>query len=57
MLEKLADVLDREIKISQQALLAILTPLITVVLGGTVAVIIASIMSAIIGFNDVALAP
>jgi general secretion pathway protein F len=34
-----------------------MTPVITVVLGVSVATIIASIMSAILGFNDLALGP
>jgi general secretion pathway protein F len=38
-------------------LLALLTPLITVAMGGMVAFVIASIMTAILGFNDLALAP
>lgn len=57
MLERLADVLDRDVRLSIERLVALLTPLITVVLGGIVATVIASIMSAIIGFNDLALAP
>lgn len=54
MLERLADVLERDVSLRVQRLLAIATPLITVLLGGTVAAIIASIMSAILGFNDLA---
>lgn len=54
MLTRLADVLDRDVKIRLQRLIGILTPVITVALGGTVAAIIASIMSAILGFNDLA---
>jgi general secretion pathway protein F len=54
MLTRLADVLDRDVKVRLQRLIGILTPLITVVLGATVAAIIASIMSAILGFNDLA---
>lgn len=57
MLDRLADVLDRDVRLSIERLVALLTPLITVVLGGIVATVIASIMSAIIGFNDLALAP
>lgn len=55
MLTRLADVLDRDIRIRLERLIGILTPVITVVLGATVAGIIASIMSAILGFNDLAL--
>lgn len=55
MLTRLADVLDRDIRTRLERLIGILTPTITVVLGATVAGIIASIMSAILGFNDLAL--
>ncbi|MBO9579639.1 MAG: type II secretion system F family protein [Sphingobium sp.] len=55
MLTSLADVLDRDIRTRLERLIGILTPAITVVLGTTVAGIIASIMSAILGFNDLAL--
>jgi general secretion pathway protein F len=57
MLERLADVLDRDVRNTMEQMIAVLTPLITVALGGMVAFVIASIMSAIIGFNDIALAP
>ena len=40
-----------------QRLQGILTPAITVFMGAVVATTIASIMSAILGFNDLALAP
>ena len=55
MLNRLADILDREVRTSLQRLIAILTPAITVVMGGVVATVIASILSAILGFNDLAL--
>lgn len=55
MLTRLADVLDRDVRTRLERLIGILTPVITVLLGATVAAIIASIMSAILGFNDVAL--
>ncbi len=55
MLERLAEVLDRDVNVRLQRLIGILTPAITVVLGATVAAIIASIMSAILGFNDLAI--
>lgn len=55
MLTRLADVLDRDVRTRLERLIGILTPVITVVLGATVAGIIASIMSAILGFNDLAL--
>lgn len=57
MLERLADVLERDVTLRIERLVAILTPLITVMLGGAVAAIIASIMTAILGFNDLAVNP
>lgn len=56
MLNRLADVLDRQVRNSVERMIAILTPAITVVMGAIVATVIASIMSAILGFNDLALA-
>jgi general secretion pathway protein F len=56
MLGRLADVLDRMVRATTQRLLAVLTPAITVIMGAAVATVIASIMSAILGFNDLALA-
>jgi general secretion pathway protein F len=38
-------------------MIGILTPAITVFMGAVVATVIASLMSAILGFNDLALAP
>ncbi len=57
MLNRLADVLDRNVRTSIERMIAVLTPAITVVMGLIVATVIASIMSAILGFNDLALAP
>lgn len=54
MCHRLADVLDREVKMRLERLLGLLTPAITILLGVTVAAIIAAIMSAILGFNDLA---
>lgn len=54
MLGRLADVMDRDVKVRLQRLIALLTPLITVIMGASVAAIIAAIMSAILGFNDLA---
>ena len=54
MLSRLAEVLERDVRIRIQRLVGILAPAITVLLGATVAAIIAAIMSAIIGFNDLA---
>jgi general secretion pathway protein F len=57
MLGRLADVLDRQVRSTIGRMIAILTPAITVFMGAVVATVIASIMSAILGFNDLALAP
>lgn len=57
MLERLADVLERDVTLRIERIVAIVTPLITVLLGGGVATIIASIMTAILGFNDLAVNP
>lgn len=57
MLGRLADVLDRQVRSTIGRIIAILTPAITVFMGAVVATVIASIMSAILGFNDLALAP
>lgn len=54
MLSRLGLVLDRDVRTRLERLVALLTPTITVVLGALVAGIIASIMSAILGFNDLA---
>lgn len=54
MLSRLADVLDRDVRFRLDRLIGIMTPAITVFLGTAVAAIIASIMSAILGFNDLA---
>lgn len=55
MLLRLADVLDRDVRTMLTRLIGFLTPAITIVMGTTVAAIIAAIMSAIIGFNDLAI--
>jgi general secretion pathway protein F len=57
MLTRLADVLDRSVRTTIERFIAILTPAITVFMGLVVATVIASLMSAILGFNDLALAP
>jgi general secretion pathway protein F len=54
MLSRLAAVLDRDVRTRLERLVAILTPAITIVLGTAVAVIIAAVMSAILGFNELA---
>lgn len=55
MLARLADIMDQDVKVRIQRAIAIITPLITIILGASVAGIIASIMSALLGFNDLAL--
>lgn len=55
ILEKLADALDRELRIGVERTIGVATPLITVTMGVIVATVIASIMTAILGFNDLAL--
>ena len=55
MLERLADLLDRDVRKSLQTLISILVPTITIVMGAAVAGVIASVMTAILGFNDLAL--
>jgi len=56
MLTRLAEVLDRDVRVRLDRVVAVLTPLITVILGASVAGIIAAIMSAILGFNELAIA-
>lgn len=55
MLGRLAHVLDRDVRTRLERFVALLTPAITLTLGAVVAAIIASIMSAILGFNDLAI--
>ena len=57
MLERLADVLDNEVRTAIGRAIGILTPAITVVIGLFIAIVIASLMSAILGFNQLALGP
>jgi general secretion pathway protein F len=54
MLGRLADVLDADVRLRIQRLIGWLVPLITIVLGAAVAGIIAAVMTAILGFNDLA---
>ena len=56
MLSRLADVLDREVRTRVERSIAVVTPLITVMMGAIVATVIASIMTAILGFDNLALA-
>lgn len=55
MLGRLADVLDRDVRTATQRMITVMTPLITVILGLTVAGIIAALFSAILGINDLAI--
>lgn len=54
MLGRLADIMDQDVRVRIQRAIAVVTPLITIILGVSVAGIIASIMSALLGFNDLA---
>ena len=54
MLGRLADIMDKDVKVRIERAIAIVTPLITIVLGASVAGIIGSIMTALLGFNDLA---
>ena len=54
MLGRLADIMDQDVKVRIQRAIAVITPLITITLGATVAGIIGSIMTALLGFNDLA---
>jgi general secretion pathway protein F len=56
MLSRLAEVLDQDVQTRLERLVAVLTPAITVILGASVAGIIAAVMSAILGFNELAVA-
>ncbi len=56
MLARLCTVLDRDIKVRLERVIAVATPVIVVTLGVLVAAMVASIMSAILGFNDLAVA-
>jgi general secretion pathway protein F len=55
MLGRLAELLDQDVRKSLQTLIAILVPSITIAMGAAVAGVIASVMTAILGFNDLAL--
>lgn len=56
MLARLATVLDRDVKVRLERVIAVATPVIVVSLGVLVAAMVASILSAILGFNDLAVA-
>jgi general secretion pathway protein F len=55
MLDRLADVLEREVRTAVERLMGLLTPVVTLAMAAMVGGIIASIISAILGFNDLAL--
>jgi general secretion pathway protein F len=55
MLDRLADVLERDVRTAVDRLLSLLTPAVTLFMALMVGGIIASIISAILGFNDLAL--
>ncbi|BBB26754.1 type II secretion system F family protein [Amphritea japonica] len=55
MLLKIADIYDRQIETQTQKLLHILEPVLILSLGLIIAVLILSLLSAIIGINDIAL--
>jgi general secretion pathway protein F len=55
MLDRLADVLDRDVRTTLERLMGLLTPVVTLIMAALVGGIIASIISAILGFNDLAL--
>lgn len=56
MLARLGTVLDREVKAQLERVIAVATPVVVVSLGVLVAATVASILSAILGFNDLAVA-
>ncbi|WP_421848467.1 type II secretion system F family protein [Novosphingobium sp.] len=56
MLARLGTVLDRDVKARLERVIAVATPVIVVALGALVAAMVASILSAILGFNDLAVA-
>jgi general secretion pathway protein F len=55
MLQRLADVLERDVRTAVERLMGLLTPAVTLLMASLVGAIIASIISAILGFNDLAL--
>jgi general secretion pathway protein F len=56
MLARLSAVLDRDVKVRLERVIAVATPVVVVSLGVLVAAMVASILSAILGFNDLAVA-
>ena len=55
MLDRLADILERDVRTTLQRLVELITPAVTLLMAALVGGIIASIISAILGFNDLAL--
>ncbi|HZZ90158.1 MAG TPA: type II secretion system F family protein [Caulobacteraceae bacterium] len=55
MLGRLADVLDREVRTTLGRLVELITPIVTLGMAAMVGGVIASIISAILGFNDLAI--
>jgi general secretion pathway protein F len=55
MLTRLADVLDRDVRTTLQRLVEMITPVVTLGMAAIVGGVIASIISAILGFNDLAI--
>ncbi|MBX9665296.1 type II secretion system F family protein [Novosphingobium sp.] len=56
MLARLSTVLDRDVNVRLERVIAVATPVVVVSLGVLVAAMVASILSAILGFNDLAVA-
>ena len=52
MLLKIADIYDKEVQATIKRLLALLEPVIILLLGGMIAVIILSILLALVGLNE-----
>ncbi|MDT7933688.1 MAG: type II secretion system F family protein [Sphingomonadaceae bacterium] len=57
MLDKLADVLDAEVRQKTARAIGLLTPLLTIAIGLFIGLVIASLITAILGFNQLALGP
>ncbi len=53
MLENLADTYDREVRTATQRLLALLVPLMTIGIGGIIALIIISVLGAFLSVNEI----
>jgi general secretion pathway protein F len=53
MLEQLGATYDREVQDATKRLMALLVPLLTIALGGIIALIIASVLGAFLSVNDI----